>query len=302
MGNAHANLLAVDDNEYNLTLIENYLAEENISITKAKDGDEAWQILQKLPDYFDLVLLDRIMPKMDGMAVLSQIKQHPTLSTLPVIFQTSQDSSKHITEGIAAGAYYYLTKPYDREILTSIVRTTIADSQRIKNLRSLSRKSARSLTLMTRASFSLTTIEDANDLTSTLASCCPNPALAIVGLRELLINAIEHGNLGITYDEKTQLDKEGRWEEEIAHRLSLPEYASRVATIQFRRSEKEISFYIVDQGAGFDWKPYLKMDKSRAFDTHGRGIALAGFSTFDSVKYQGKGNEVIATIFLNKHL
>ena len=53
---------------------------------------------------------------------------------------------------------------------------------------------------------------------------------------------------------------------------------------------------ISDQGDGFDWQPYLDIDLSRIFDTHGRGIAMARGLSFDQVEFLGKGNQVRVTV------
>ena len=76
-------------------------------MTKKRDclrthGEEAWNILQLGTIPFHAVLLDRMMPRMDGMAVLAKMKSHESLSSLPVIMQTAAVSSEEIREGIQA--------------------------------------------------------------------------------------------------------------------------------------------------------------------------------------------------------
>jgi hypothetical protein len=116
-------------------------------------------------------------------------------------------------------------------------------------------------------------------------------------LKELLLNAIEHGNLGITYSEKDGLDMEDL-EVEVSRRLTLPEYREKRATINYSSDAEKVSFLIKDQGNGFDWQPYMQFDPERVFDTHGRGIAMANTSYFDKVEYHGNGNEVMAVVYL----
>jgi anti-sigma regulatory factor (Ser/Thr protein kinase) len=154
----------------------------------------------------------------------------------------------------------------------------------------------KSLALLQSAIFSLRTIEEARDLGAVLARACPDPEAAVIGLTELLVNAVEHGNLGITYDEKTRLRTQASWEEEVHRRLTLPEYAARNAEVWFERADGEIRFTIRDRGDGFDWKQYLDVAPERAFDTHGRGILMARHFTFHSLEYRGCGNEVVATV------
>ena len=72
----------------------------------------------------------------------------------------------------------------------------------------------------------------------------------------------------------------------------------RHAEVRVRRSDGELSFRICDQGAGFNWRGYLEMSPERAFDTHGRGIAMARMLSFERVEYAAQGNEVEAVIRL----
>jgi len=108
------------------------------------------------------------------------------------------------------------------------------------------------------------------------------------------INAIEHGNLGLSYADKTHLMKRWQLLAEIDARLQTPPWSERRATIAVRRLGGEIEFTIADQGAGFAWETYLNYDPRRAFDVHGRGIALANTLSFSSLVYQAPGNVVMA--------
>jgi len=65
---------------------------------------------------------------------------------------------------------------------------------------------------------------------------------------------------------------------------------------EIERGKGELTFVIRDQGAGFDWQGYLEMSPERAFDTHGRGIAMSRMISFDNLEYRGRGNEVKAVI------
>ncbi|HIJ83623.1 MAG TPA: ATP-binding protein [Magnetococcales bacterium] len=145
---------------------------------------------------------------------------------------------------------------------------------------------------MDEAQFSIRTLSDAFDLAVLLSMACPNPEKASIGLRELLVNAVEHGNLGITYEEKSVFSKSDQLESEIKRRLALPENQSKRVTVFFKREERGLRFRIRDAGNGFDWQPYLDFHPDRMLDTHGRGIAIAVKASFDLVQFLGSGNEV----------
>ncbi|MCX8018369.1 MAG: ATP-binding protein, partial [Rhodocyclaceae bacterium] len=118
----------------------------------------------------------------------------------------------------------------------------------------------------------------------------------VLGLSELMLNAIEHGNLGIGYAEKTRLIAEERLEAEIARRLALPEYGVRKGRLSIERLPDGYEFTIKDEGSGFDWRAYLELSPERAYHTHGRGIAMARSLSFDRLEYKGCGNTVVAHI------
>lgn len=292
-------VLVVDDLAIDRQLLVHHLKLDGYGVETANDGMEAWEMLSREPDRFCAALLDRSMPRMDGMELLSAIKMHDRLRTLPVIIQSGLSTREEMLEGIRAGAYYYLTKPYDVEMLHSVVKTAIDDYCRYRELQERVRKGVDTLRLLREAVFTFRTLEQAHGLGALLAHTCPDPAATVVGLTELLLNAIEHGNLGISYEQKSQLGSPSAWKEEVDRRLALPENASKEATVAFLRSDTEIRFVIRDQGSGFDCQQYLNFDPQRAFDTHGRGIAIANRLSFSSLEYRGCGNEVVATIALH---
>jgi hypothetical protein len=113
-----------------------------------------------------------------------------------------------------------------------------------------------------------------------------------MGLLELLLNAVEHGNLGLTYADKSALLASGDWEEEIQRRLDAPGGGARQAELEFVREGTVLRFKLVDGGSGFEWQRYIQMDPARAFDAHGRGIAMARMLTFPDLEYHGTGNTV----------
>jgi len=289
-------LLIVDDDELNRDIIEEYLDESGYEITTADDGDVAIEMLESEPARFDIVLLDRMMPRMDGMEVMSRIMQHPQLSAIPVILQTARASKQDILEGMQAGAHYYLTKPFEETMLKTVVKTADNERRRYLELQHDLGQSTRTLGLMALGRFNFQTLEQANDLATMLAKACPNAERVVTGLSELMINAVEHGNLGISYDEKSKVNAEGCWREEVEKRLQHPENRDKWAELLFQQSENEITVTIKDQGTGFDWSNYLEFNPDRAFDSHGRGIAMANTLSFDQLEYLGCGNEVRITI------
>lgn len=291
-------ILLVEDNPLDRKLLRVHLTNRGYDPQIANDGVEAWEMLEKNPDSVDVVLLDRSMPRMGGIELLGRMKKHAKLRLVPVILQTSSIAPEDIVEGLRAGAYYYLTKPYDPEMLLAVVRTAATDYAELRELQDQLRKGLKSLRQLREAVFLLQTIEQARDIAGIMANTCPDPPAAVIGLTELLLNAIEHGNLGITYDEKSVMTTKEEWYAEISRRLALPENANKRVELRYERDEKEIRFRIRDDGDGFDWKRFFDVGPERVFDAHGRGIIMARALSFTSVEYRGTGNEVVATITL----
>ena len=114
-----------------------------------------------------------------------------------------------------------------------------------------------------------------------------------IGLREILINAIEHGNLGITHEQKTQYFKEGIYHNIIKQRLEDPFYSNKKIIVEYKFTLNEIIYKITDEGEGFDVDKYLKNDQIYLSESlHGRGIFITK-NAFDVIQYNKKGNIVV---------
>jgi anti-sigma regulatory factor (Ser/Thr protein kinase) len=149
------------------------------------------------------------------------------------------------------------------------------------------------------AEFHYQTIEQAHSLAKHLSAQYPQPTQILVGLIELLINAIEHGNLGISFNDKSILLKEGRWSEEVQKRLANPFYQSKKVTVHFQRLPDKIKLSVHDEGEGFKWHDFEKIDPRRMLDAHGRGIMIARSFSFSSVAYNEPGNCVYTEYLTN---
>jgi len=298
MDTDQAHILIVDDEDLNLEIISEYLSDDYKTST-AEDGLIAWEMLKSNPESYDVILLDRMMPNMNGMEVLEKLKEHPILQHCPVIFQTAKASIADISEGLNAGAFYYLTKPFEEEVLLSIVKTAVNDRYRYKEIKTSLEQTKLTMGMLNSALFEFSTLDEARSIASLVSNTCPEPEKIVMGLTELMVNAIEHGNLGISYQEKSELNDKGLWLQEISKRLESELNKNKRATLQFQRYINKIEIIIIDQGHGFDWNTYMDFDPNRVMDTHGRGIAIANKLSFSSIEYKGKGNEVRAQLIID---
>lgn len=285
-------VLAVDDEPFNLDIMQEYFSDERIECLTAENGSEA---LKRLEDgaHVDVIVLDRMMPVMNGMEFLHHVKEAKQFRDIPIIMQTAATASHQVAEGIKSGVFYYLSKPYSKEVLLSLIRAANDDSKQRLEIREHIARYGKAMKMVEQASFKFKTIEDAKALALLISSCLPDAESKSLGLTELMINSVEHGNLNITYEEKVELKHANRWNEEILKRLALNENQNKVCSLHIAYDEaiKEFTIKVKDQGNGFDWERFSKFDTQRLTDPNGRGIMISQNCGFDTVRYLGNGNE-----------
>ena len=293
-------VLVVDDEMINREIIEEYFyGLDKFALTVCAGGEEAWQLLGEAEGSpFDIILLDRMMPGLDGIGLLQRMKADQRFAQIPVIMQTAAGEPEQIREGLEAGAYYYLTKPYRGETLLAIVQAACESLGKRDVMHQKLNDCVQSMQFLQDGDFSIRTVDEANQLSVLIAQSFPNPDAALMGISELLVNAVEHGNLGLSYEEKTRLKLADRWKEEIDRLGSLPENIEKRVKLKFLRERQRITLKIYDQGNGFPWEKYLELSAERACDPNGRGIALARMMSFSRVFYEGTGNIAVAQLDL----
>ena len=114
-------ILAVDDTPENLEILQVRLEANGYEVATAADGEEGLERARALEP--DLILLDIMMPKLDGIAVVRLLKGEPRLKTIPVILVTAKADTRDVVQGLDAGADDYLTKPFEHAALLARVRS-----------------------------------------------------------------------------------------------------------------------------------------------------------------------------------
>ena len=126
--NNPAQILVVDDSPVNRDIFEQRLSPQGYEVLTAKDGEQGLTLARE--KHPDLILLDVMMPKMDGFEVCRNLKNDPTCPFIPIIMVTAKADSKDVVEGLDAGADEYLAKPVDHTALVARVKSML----RIKDL------------------------------------------------------------------------------------------------------------------------------------------------------------------------
>lgn len=151
--------------------------------------------------------------------------------------------------------------------------------------------------LATLQRFRLRELDEIFDLAQKLAEQFASQDV-MTGIYELLLNAVEHGNLGIGFAAKSKLLREGVWHEEVQRRMRLPENAEKEVHIAVTQTPAQVRLIIADEGEGFDWKYHLSQCMRRE-RPHGRGLLVAMHAGFDSLSFNPKGSAVTCTLAKN---
>ncbi len=127
-----AKILAVDDMQINLDLISTVLQTEECTVVTAIDGKTA--IRKAKSNYFDLILLDVMMPEMDGFEVCQVLKNYPMTKDIPVIFLTALNNQENIEKAFSYGAVDYISKPFSKGELRARVHLHVELKQTMDEL------------------------------------------------------------------------------------------------------------------------------------------------------------------------
>ena len=127
-------VLIVDDESRMRKLIKDFLMQKNYKILEAEDGEEALRIFQENEEKISVILLDVMMPKLDGWSVLRQIRQ---TSKVPIIMLTARGEEQDELFGFELGVDEYISKPFSPKILVArveaILKRTMGDKTEVKN-------------------------------------------------------------------------------------------------------------------------------------------------------------------------
>ncbi len=126
----NATVMVVDDEQRMRTLIKDFLAKKDYTVIEAKDGEEALEIFEAKQDSIDLILLDVMMPKLDGWSVLRQIRQ---TSKVPIVMLTARGEEQDELFGFELGVDEYISKPFSPKILVARVEAILKRTNQKEN-------------------------------------------------------------------------------------------------------------------------------------------------------------------------
>lgn len=287
-------VLLVEDDRASLLSIEAQFSDLGYAVETAGNGAEAYAMLKEDAERADIVVTDRMMPVLDGLALTRRLKREPATMNIPVVMLTGATTEDEISAGIEAGAFYYLTKPPVPGLVASVLASAMQEVKRQSEVRSQVGAHQAAFQNMQIARFTLSRPHEVEPVVSMLASMHSDPQKAIQGIFELIQNGVEHGIYRLGLSDKIELVKKGQLQGELARRARDPVYAhGRVEATGVRRDDG-IVFTVKDNGPGFNWRPFMRSDPTRSNAVCGRGITRAANFAFARVNYNEAGNVVAA--------
>lgn len=119
-------ILIVDDEPLSLKVLEQYLGAAGYDTECAVNGVEAWRMLKTRSGAFSALVLDWMMPEMDGVTLLKKMQTEPLLAAIPAIMLTGVEEQDDILEAVQAGAFDYLVKPVEKDLLLAMIERASA--------------------------------------------------------------------------------------------------------------------------------------------------------------------------------
>ncbi len=290
--------LIIDADEMIRDKIKQTLTKHAIQFIEAENGVFG---MEKLDNYdIDFVISDLKMKKMNGIQFIDIVQKHN--HDIPVIALTESNENSDIISAFRAGAKNVLKKPDKLDELEKIILPIIDIIEKRKS-KIFNYKTIRYLTE------ELNVTNDTSQIPVTveyllqhLRGTSFNDRLVglEIALYEMLANAIEHGNLVISKEEKEEALAESRFDKLVEIRRHNPIYKNRLVRVKFNYNPTQVTISVTDEGEGFEWSKYLdEFSEINNFIHSGRGIFIS--KTYcDELRYNNKGNQVTLIIRAEK--
>jgi CheY-like chemotaxis protein len=289
-------ILVVDDIPEVRAMLVRALERLGYGTQQAPEGEAALALCeQQMPD---IVLTDIRLPGTDGLTLTQRIRQR--WPECPVVVMTGHSDEDSAIAALKSGACDYLKKPIDltdlKTALDGVAQVLCGQREEFLHVLPIERlEFCVAVNNVPDRVLPLTTylVRDASPLLTGVVRFHLR-----IALQELVTNAIEHGNLGISSQEKADALNRGDYDKVVQTRCQDAPYRDRrvMITVTYDRAGESVQYRIADQGQGFDWRHELRRARGiRLQGGSGRGIQLAKALVAD-LTYNDTGNEVILTL------
>jgi len=285
--NFKGKILIVDDNVDLLDYLKNFFMGYNYEVILAETGTEGVDKFREFSP--DIVISDMRLPDKNGNVVVKEIKQIDR--DVPIIIITGFSDPQLILSAMKNGACDLLKKPFKPNDLKFLINKIETLFRKIKVKLSSSFVQWEKRHLIIRNDIRI--IRSVVDfIFSNIDYISEDISFMKIGLQEVLINAIEHGNLEISNNEKKELLDRGDYNKILSERAQKPAYRDRFVDMEIFSTPEYLKITIQDMGKGFDRTQILDPTKPENFlEEYGKGIFMA-MHAFDDVEYNDMGNGV----------
>lgn len=289
-------ILLVDDEPLVREELGGLLEDEGYTVLIAEDGEAGLEAFRHHRP--DMVITDARMPRREGLSLAKAILKEA--AHVPITMITGHGSEAMAIEALRLGMTDFIKKPVQLPDL-------LAALDRMKGaLRAAEQRLDPAATLpppvqLVSSCYRYTLGNDVAAIPDFVSAVVREVAPRLdhrrrdalhLALREVLLNAVEHGNLGITYEEKTEATERGTLDALLASRQAEPRYGARQVHVEATRTPDRVTIVVEDEGAGFDWRSLPDpTDPENLLLAHGRGVLLANLSV-DELTFNEAGNRV----------
>lgn len=263
-----------------------------------KDEDEnAIRSLRAQKSEIDAVVLDWRQQSVKNAEFARSLASLCYELELPVLVLACADAAETIALAKEAGLANCLTAPCPlNELKTNLINLTSGMASPLESAPELDLPIADAFSLLQSCKFQFRTPEDVELLVPLLSRMFPDPDRSIAGIADLMMNAIEHGNLEIGHERKSEWIARGVYQNEFLKRLHTPPYSTRWGEVIINRRADGVLIIIMDQGCGFCWQNFVELEQPAVVEANGHGIARATKVSFDEVRFNHQGNQVTAFV------
>ncbi|MGK5092537.1 response regulator [Deltaproteobacteria bacterium TL4] len=291
--------LLVDDEMRICRLLQRLLNAESIESLLAENGRVALELLEE--NEVDFIVTDLRMPEMDGLKFLRKARQ--LYPTVPIVVMSAFGDESTIIQSLQTGANDFLRKPFNLHTIENVLLPIIRllegkrdpsfDYSRIHHLQGEIRLDNDEVGMIP------SIVNYLLQHWGEVEKYSKQVSFLEITLYQLILGAIEQGNLGIALEEKEEAQKKNQFSSLLEERLKDPRYQNRQVRIQFDLNPDQISISITDEGDGRHW-PYRHENSSggKTIAETSWGIRRAQMS-LENIIYQENANQITLTLSLS---
>jgi len=283
-------VLVVEDDYGSREYLLNLVRLEGYEVRAVENGEEGLAEYKSFDP--DIIISDIQMPIMDGLQMLNIIRKDK--SDTIFIITTAFGTEDYAIEALRLGANNYLKKPIKSQSLIKLLN-------KYKLLIESHKLAKKAEGKLLKKDLSLEFITNIKHIPSIISQLIAEIDIKLddseitnieLGLDELITNSMEHGNLGISFNEKVKASNDNTILELYDEKMKIPKFSRRKLKVRYKLRPKFCEWVITDEGKGFDWRLIPDPTKgAQLMELNGRGIFITHF-LFDEMEYLGKGNKV----------